>query len=215
MAPKNLVNKLCNQINSDFSTTGKIILVWGLIDYFLLSIYDVSVGNMGMLVYSAIVLLSYFGMYIVKPKRFTSTILFLTLLEETLAYYIGGGLHGLATSIWEDYMKSIPVFVSIALLWRRYMYKYKANPNEILILVGTQGFFFEIILSGAILKPIYVLVLGGTPYIVYGLLVLIPEKPLGEEEIKLVRKIFHWITYLIITVAIGIICSIIYDAIKI
>lgn len=215
MAPKNLVNKLCNQINSDFSTTGKIILVWGLIDYFLLSIYDVSVGNMGMLVYSAIVLLSYFGMYIVKPKRFTSTILFLTLLEETLAYYIGGGLHGLATSIWEDYVKSIPVFVSIALLWRRYMYKYKANPNEILILVGTQGFFFEIILSGAILKPIYVLVLGGTPYIVYGLLVLIPEKPLGEEEIKLVRKIFHWITYLIITVAIGIICSIIYDAIKI
>ena len=215
MAPKNLVNKLCNQINSDFSTTGKIILVWGLIDYFLLSIYDVSVGNMGMLVYSAIVLLSYFGMYIVKPKRFTSTILFLTLLEETLAYYIGGGLHGLATSIWEDYVKSIPVFVSIALLWRRYMYKYKANPNEILILVGTQGFFFEIILSGAILNPIYVLALGGTPYIVYGLLVLIPEKPLGEEEIKLVRKIFHWITYLIITVAIGIICSIIYDAIKI
>ena len=166
-----------------------------------------------MLLYTTIIFVSYFSLYKIHPSKYFLTILFLSVLEETIVYMIGGGIHGTATSIWEDYAKSIPIFMTHATLWKKHMEKYEYSQQEIFIMAGLHGFFFEIILTGIILNPQLLLIFGGTPFLIYGILVIIPKTQQKQQiHPTTPKKIALWTIYLTIEICIGIIAHIIYDS---
>ena len=138
------------------------------------------------------------------------SIFLISIIEETIVYFIGGGLHGLAKSLIHDYIRSIPIFLTHAFLWLKYMSRYEYTEGEIFLLAGLHGFFWEIVVSGMIFNPVLLILFGGIPFILYGLLVLIPDRPKGEENINKIRKITLWIIYLLIEVTIGTIFAILF-----
>ena len=188
----------------------KILFFYGIFNFIFLSIINLAIGNIGFLIYALFVVIIYPLLYKIAPKGFLLMIFLICLAEETIVYFIGGGLHGVAKSLLHDYVRSIPIFLTHAFLWFRYMSKYRYDDGEIFILTGLHGFFWEIIISGMILNPILTPLFGGTPFILYGLLVLIPDRPLGEENIPTRKRAFLWFTYLVIEILVGLAVAILF-----
>jgi len=68
-------------------------------------------------VYLSIWTVIYLICYKVKPKFFVISAFLLAVLEETIVYFLGGGLQGTATSLLDDYAGSLPVFLMFILGW--------------------------------------------------------------------------------------------------
>ena len=81
------------------------------------------------------------------------------LLEETLVYYLGGGLHGEATSLLEDYRRSVPIFLA------HFYLRSKRSSKYIELLAGLHGAFREIVLPGYYSAAV---VLLGPTIFIYG-----------------------------------------------
>ncbi len=192
------------------STIAKLIFAWGIIDFATLILIDLLSGRFNQPIYIGTISVIYFVTYLIEPARYLLTILLLALLEETIVYFLGGGLHGLASSLIKDYIRSIPIFFTMAILWLMYMKSYRYKDSEIFIMAGLQGFFFEIVLSGMILNVIYLLLFGGASFIIYGLLILLPKRPQGVNEIGLVKKIVMWLVFLALEIIVGISTYLIY-----
>ncbi len=188
----------------------RIIFLWGVIGFILLSIIDLVKRRIVMLLYFVIIIILYLLLYKLSPKYYMLSIFLISIIEETIVYFIGGGLHGLAKSLIHDYIRSIPIFLIHAFLWLKYMNKYEYNEGEIFLLAGLHGFFWEIVVSGIIFNPVLLTLFGGTPFILYGLLVLIPERPKGKEKINWIKKMVLWLIYLPIEVTIGTIFVILF-----
>ncbi len=192
------------------SNIGKILFIWGMADFVILFLLGVTEGNYGLSFYVVVIPIIYVYLYLLEPRPYLPTILFLVIIEETIVYYIGGGLHGEATSLVEDYVRAIPIFITMAYLWLKYMRKYNYRDYEILVMAGLHGFFFEIILSGIILSPLLLMIFGGTPFVLYGLLVLIPKRPRGDKDIGAVKKMVFWLMFLFVEILVGIATYIVY-----
>ncbi len=164
---------------------GRVLFLYSVSNFVVLSIIGLASGDLGFVVYSLLVVIGYPLLYVASPRRYIHTILIVCLVEETIVYFIGGGLHGVARSLLRDYIRSIPIFLTHAVLWLRYMERYHYEEHEIFVMAGMHGFFWEIIVSGMILDPVLTLLFGGAPFILYGLLVLIPTRPCG-------RRVMGW-----------------------
>lgn len=188
----------------------KAVYLWGVIDFVFLAIFNVLEGKMIFLLYFVFMVLGYTLLYMIAPSRYYMTIFLLCIIEETIVYYMGGGLHGQAKSLIHDYLRSLPIFMAHAYLWRNFMSKYRYQDRHIFIMAGLHGFFWEIIISGAIINPILTALFGGTTFLLYGLLVLIPERPKGTGDIDLRKTIILWFYYLIIEIVTGVLFAILF-----
>lgn len=185
-----------------------VLFIWGLFDFFVLLFFSFS--NTIFVLYVVFVVCFWLGLYILEPKWYYITIFFLVLVEETLAFYSGGGLQGSARSLLHDYVRSIPLFMTHAFLWRQYMKKYAFDERDIYLMAGLHGFFWEIALPGHILDVLSVFLIGGSAIMIYGLLVLIPKTLAGRRSITVQRKILLWIEYLCIEIMIGFVFAILF-----
>ncbi|MFX1444251.1 MAG: hypothetical protein ACFFHV_12625 [Promethearchaeota archaeon] len=89
----------------------------------------------------------------------------LAIIEETIIYYNGGGLGGMAKSLEHDLLLAVPVFLGIGVGIYLLHIKRTLNPGEFFILGAIQGFLIEIIFSGNIA---FILILGGGAMGIYG-----------------------------------------------
>jgi hypothetical protein len=103
------------------STPGKVAFLWCLADFaFFVVLWAIGDrGAAGVLievgVWVPFTLL--LGRLLTRPLSgvtYLGAVVVLALAEETLAYSTGGGLHGAATSLAEDWVRSVPTFVGIA-----------------------------------------------------------------------------------------------------
>ena len=143
-------NKI-NRLNID--NKGNVIL-----DVYVAASFIILIlSNHYLLAYFLTLLLIY---VFADRMSFRSFVLVFVFTEETIAYYIGGGLHGTATSLLEDYLRSIPIFLTHFYLW------HKVSTDHIEFLAGLHGAFREIILPDY-LSPAAVVIFGPVVFI-YG-----------------------------------------------
>lgn len=129
----------------------------------------------------------------------------LAMIEEALIYYLGGGLQGEATSLLDDYANALPVFAAIIFGWYLILLRYEVSRAEVFLGVGLHGIFLELVLSGAILNPILLFLLGGPTIFIYGSILIAPQLPRGEREFTLLKKFGSWIFVLLLMVLSGIV----------
>lgn len=106
------------------------------------------------------------------------TVSVLALLEEGLAYAVGGGLDGRATSLLDDWVRAVPSIIAMALVVAFLRRRSGAGPTEGFLAGALSGLLFEIgVARGA--SPLAFLVFGGAAAWTYGLLAGLPvELPL-------------------------------------
>jgi len=100
--------------------------------------------------------------------------LVLSLLEEAIAYSTGGGLHGAATSLPQDWVRSVPTFVGLAagiLLADRWV---GLRPSESFVTAAAVGVVIELGL-GTGFNPIALVALTGAVAWVYGTITALPS----------------------------------------
>ena len=108
----------------------------------------------------------------------------LSLLEEGMIYAVGGGLQGKATSLYDDYIHSIPIFMAIGIVLYFMILKYELNSGETFITAFFIGYIVEGIFGGA------GLLIGSAGAYFYGTMMtaLIPEN-LKEEKRASIKSI--------------------------
>ncbi len=89
----------------------------------------------------------------------------LAIIEETIIYFNGGGLGGQATSIANDLILAVPVFVGIAVGILIIHIKRKLTPGEFFLIGAIQGYLIEILFAGNIGFAWF---LGGPALCIYG-----------------------------------------------
>jgi len=134
----------------------------------------------------------------IKPKLFILTSTLLAFLEETIIYFLGGGLQGTAKSLIDDYLGSIPVFVMFILGWWLFLKKYDIDGYRLVFYSGLHGIVLEIVIPGHIFSITTVLLFAGTTFLVYGGMIVIPRRPEGTREANIKAIIKYWIFILIL-----------------
>ncbi len=180
----------------------KLIFAWYLFDIFLSLLIGLTTGEFWVFIYLIIWLAVFLVFYGFRFHAFIVTALILSVIEETIAYYVGGGLGGMAKSLLDDYAGSIPVFIGFIIGWYLFLRKYRVSEGKILILSGLHGFIIEVILTGAILNPLATIYLGGSSIFIYGSIILAPKTPSGESE-PTALKIAVWFAITFILMVIG------------
>lgn len=116
-------------------------------------------------------------------KLYLPTVFVLSLIEETLVFYNGGGLGGKATSLTQDLLLAVPVFLGIAfgiLVLDKFT---NLSSGEIFAIGSIQGFIIEIIISG---NFYFAWLLGGPALGIYGMMMAALHK--NESSIKTKRS---------------------------
>ncbi len=180
----------------------KLIFAWYLLDVFFSLLIGLTTGAFGVLIYLTIWLAFFLVFYSFRFKSFIITTLLLVTIEETIAYYVGGGLGGMARSLLDDYAGSIPVFIGFVIGWYFFLKKYKLSEGKILFLSGLHGFIIEVLLTSAIFNPLATLYLGGSTIFIYGSIIIAPKTPNGDSE-PTILKIVVWFTLIFLLMVIG------------
>ena len=108
-----------------------------------------------------------------RVEKYIGAVLGLSLLEEALAYSTGGGLHGAATSLPEDWVRSVPTFVGLGIGLLVAVRRWGLSPGESFTAAAAAGIAIEVGL-GAGFNPIVLVVLGGAVAWVYGTILALP-----------------------------------------
>jgi len=187
--------------------TVKILLIWYFLDLVFSLIIAVVESEWSLAVYLYMWTAICFICYKIRPKKFVVSAFLLAVLEETIVYFLGGGLQGTATSLLDDYAGSLPVFLMFILGWWMILKKYHIDGEDIYLLAGFHGFLLEIIVPGHIFSPLTIFLLGGSSFFIYVSIILIPSKPSATKinRANVFHKIVSWILItLLITIGGGI-----------
>lgn len=126
--------------------------------------------------------------YKLEPPYYILSALVLSALEELVVYSFGGGLQGAATSLTQDYANSLPIFLSIILVWRFVLGRYEVNEEELYLVTIVPAVFIELLFQGVLYNPILLFLLGGPAFFIYGSIMGSPKLPRGELEFSLKIK---------------------------
>ena len=120
----------------------------------------------------------------------------LAVVEETVVYANGGGLGGKATSLSEDLLKAVPVFVGIGLGIYITHLLFGLKVADFFILASAMGFFVEILMTGNLLN----LFIIGAGIGIYGLMMASVAFPSEKASRSNGRDVVVLIVGLVITV---------------
>jgi len=168
-------------VNPEWSSTpGKVSFIWCLANLALFAALWVAGdhGSVGVLIEVGIwvpftLLLARLLTQPLSIGIYLPVVVALALGEEAIAYSTGGGLHGAATSLVEDWVRSIPTFVGIAigvLLAVRWV---GLTAPESFATAAVVGIVIEIGL-GTGFNPVALLGLSGAAAWLYGTIVALP-----------------------------------------
>ena len=105
----------------------------------------------------------------IRSKPFILTAILLAFLEETIIYFLGGGLQGTAKSLLDDYLGSIPVFAMFIFGWWLFLRSYDIDDYKLAFYSGLHGWILEVIVPGHIFSiPVVLLFTGTTFFCVWG-----------------------------------------------
>jgi len=189
----------------------KALLIWYLLDLFFSLIIGVLENEWSLAIYLSIWTVICLICYKVKPKFFVVSAFLLAVLEETIVYFLGGGLQGTATSLLDDYAGSLPVFLMFILGWWIVLKNYYVDDETLYFHAGLHGFLFEITIPGHLLSLLTVFLFGGSAFFIYASIILIPSKPLTIKDGRKAtthHKIIFWILIAISMILGGIIATI-------
>jgi len=117
---------------------------------------------------------------------YLSVVVALSLSEETIAYSTGGGLHGAATSLPENWVRSVPTFAGLALGLLLAVRSVGLRSPETFTTAAAAGIFLEIGL-GSGFNPVALFALSGAVAWVYGTIVALPCDRPAPRKPDLVR----------------------------
>lgn len=181
-----------------------IIIIWFLVDvvlFFLFGLINIlNIVAAGTFLAFLLVTSSLFK-YIRQDERFQDklkylylpTIFILSLIEETIIYYSGGGLQGAAVSLWHDLALTMPVFlmIGVGILLTNYIRTMKSGEFFLLGLIC--GIFLEIILPGHFFNIILIILFvgmgAGFYSILYTAIAPVPETYVEHTKIQSLRII--------------------------
>ncbi len=156
----------------------RFILIWYLIDTALFMFIGIASADfqafisglilLFWLIFTRAVFKSFYGSSFVKNRFFWIYVPFvflLSIIEEVLIYFNGGGLGGEAESLTHDLILAIPVFVCIGIGVFVINRRIPLRTGEFFLLGAIQGFLIEIIFAGNIL---FVWLFGGAVLGIYG-----------------------------------------------
>ena len=167
----------------------KFIFGWFIIDVILALILWFSLNVFTFTIYFTLWLLIIRIASALNLKSMVPSSIMLAVLEETIVFFLGGGLGGEARSLVDDYLGSIPMFAGLIIGWWLFIRKHKVDPNYILILSGLQGFIIELVFTGLILNPLNILFFGGATLFIYSSIICTPNWPQGMEDTNVVSHI--------------------------
>jgi hypothetical protein len=184
------------------STPAKVALVWCLFDLCLFVALwiggDRAAGGVllevgGWLAISLVVPRVLTGP--VSIPKYLGTVTVLALVEETLAYSTGGGLHGSATSLWEDWVRAVPTFFGLGVGLFLCVRTTGLTPGESFMGTAVAGILIEVGL-GAGFNPIALLAVGGAAAWVYGTILSLPLTRTPKPPAPLWRKVGALVVFL-------------------
>jgi hypothetical protein len=120
--------------------------------------------------------------------EYVGMVLGLSLLEEAIAYFTGGGLHGTATSLPEDWVRAVPTFVGLGVGLLVAVRTMGLSSGESFLAAAAAGIVIEIGL-GAGFNPIALIALGGAVAWVYGTILALPIRHRRAPEELWVRAL--------------------------
>jgi len=179
----------------------KFIFGWFIIDVILAFVLWLSLNIFTFIIYFTLWFLVIRVVSALNPRNMVSSSIMLAILEETIVFFLGGGLGGEARSLVDDYLGSIPMFSGLIIGWWLFIRKYKVKPDYILILSGVQGFIIELVFTGLILNPLNILFFGGATLFIYSSIICTPNWPKGMEDANVVSHI----KWFIISLTLGLI----------
>ena len=162
------------------STPGKVSFLWCLLNlgFFVVLWLSGEHGAGGVLVEIA----AWVPISLAVPRlvrgpfsavSYSAIVFLLALVEETLAYSTGGGLHGAATSLGEDWLRAVPTFVGLGVGLFASVRATGLLAPEAFAAAAASGIVIEIGL-GTGFNPIAFLALGGAASWVYGTILALP-----------------------------------------
>ncbi|GEM_PF-6252152 len=132
--------------------------------YVIISALVLAVSDHRLIIYLG-ALFSYY-ILLIRRVRFRSFVLPFIVIEETIAYYLGGGLHGEAHSLIHDRVRSVPIFLVHFYLRSRYTIKSGCEIDKIVLSAGLHGAFREVIVPRAF--SLGSLFIAGIAIFIYG-----------------------------------------------
>ncbi|MGQ4892011.1 MAG: hypothetical protein ACP6IP_05930 [Candidatus Njordarchaeia archaeon] len=180
----------------------EVITIWYLIDVIIFAILGISEGSFNVFIYLVIWGIIIAAVYRLKPGPYILWAFILSVVEETIAYYLGGGLGGTAKSLVDDYAGSLPVFLMFIVGWYMFMKRYDSRKDLVFLFSGAHGFLIEIVLTGGIFNILVVFALGGAAMFIYSSIITSPGVPKGERDTN-VLTYFAWFFLILILMIIG------------
>lgn len=127
---------------------------------------------------------------------YTFLVLVLAVLEETVIYYNGGGLGGTATSLTQDLIHAVPIFVFLGIALFSLKNKFQLTASDFYTYGSIYGFFIEIIIGG---KIAFFFLFGGPALFIYGsMLAAFAPKTLNTEKESKINVFLKIIIILIV-----------------
>ena len=175
----------------------KILFLWFVLDWLFSLIIGMTSKDFSLFVfYSAWFVVFYLGFEVFDLKYYVLTVFLLAVVEETIVYYLGGGLQGKATSLLQDYVNALPVFFMFGLGWYLFLLKYELSKTTTFLLGGLHGVLVEIVFPGHIFNPLFILLFTGGVFMIYGGILIVPRFPRENQEKKkpgYLITVFAWI----------------------
>lgn len=115
---------------------------------------------------------------------YSLSVAILGIIEEVLVYYNGGGLNGTATSLQQDLILVIPVFVALGVALYLCGKKFGFITPEYYIYGSVYGWILELLIGG---KLAYFFLFGGPALVIYGamLATFAPKEKNQEGKISI------------------------------
>lgn len=186
----------------------KFLLGWFILDLVLSVIIAKTTGDFSLATYLLLWISLSIIAYKIRPPFFIFSAVILAFLEETIVYYLRGGLQGAAKSLVDDLAGAMPVFLAMIMGWWFVLKRYHFDEESLYLFSGMHGFFVEIVASGLILNPVAILLFGGSSIFIYATIIICPQRPKAEEnirEVSISKKIVLWLGILALIIIGGII----------
>jgi len=171
----------------------RLVLIWHTLSVVLAGIIGYTEQNyqlfLSLLCWTLVVVV----FYMLQPQFFVLTGFVLSIIEETIIYYFGGGLQGAAVSLGHDFVNALPVFLGIILGWDILLRRYRISESQLFLLGGSHGIIIELVFQGIIFNPVLLFLFGGPTMFIYGSILVTPQSPEGEKEFSIRRKVGAWV----------------------
>jgi hypothetical protein len=174
---------------------GRILFLAGMFNITLLLLLAVlgDGGTAGIVVYlvfwiGVVLLLPVFLPRPLGTAGYLTAIVMLALLEEAAAYSVGGGLHGAALSLPDDWVRSVPTWVGLGAALRFSALRFGLSPEELIAAAAASGLFIELGPGGGS-NPIAFAAFGGAIAWVYASLLVLPTAAAGPPAVPIRRAL--------------------------